>query len=485
MSRRATRIGGALLVALEGFGAKGAHAYEAAVSATVDAQIYQVTSPYGAPVVGRRRFTETLGLRVVDIQGPHDPRGPDLSAVMRLRLDADLGQDDAERDPSRGDRFVPGLAQAPLDLMMAYVEGRNYFGGPVGFRLGRQYVVDALGWWSFDGGLVRVTTPAYVAFEAFGGFEQRGGLSMLSTSRFEGDGVFRGDRRGMDGNLFPAYLSESKLAPAYGFAVASSGLRFLDTRLTYRKVVNRDTVLISPFPDANGNFSRTSGDRVSSERVGLAGTATANDLGTLQGNVVYDAYTQKLTDYGLSADFRGIDSIDLGVDGGYFLPTFDGDSIFNWFSHFGTTTLTARARWDASRRISFGGSGGVRRFSTEGANTLSDVLASVDGRYRSPDLALSLRAMDEHGERGLRRGADVSTRRSFERGLYDASAIVSLYDWSDALRPDRSTTSFTYVLGGGYRPFLLTRIGVEWEHSMNDLVGQRFRALCTLDLTVL
>jgi hypothetical protein len=481
MAGRAARIGLVLFVALQG---RAAHAYEAAVDATVDAQFYQMTSPYGDPVVRRRRFTETLGLRVVDIEGSHTPGGPELSAVMRLRLDADLGQDPAERDASRADRFIPGLAEEPLDLMMAYVEGRNYFGGPVGFRLGRQYVVDALGWWSFDGGLVRITTPAYVAFEAYGGFEQRGGLPMLSTSRFEGDGVFRGDRRGLGSDLWPAYLSESKLAPAYGFAIASAGLPFLDARLTYRKVVNRDTVLVSPFADANGNFVRTSGDRVSSERVGLAANATAANLGTLRGDVVYDAYVQKPTEYALSLDFRGIEAIDLGVDGEYFLPTFDGDSIFNWFSHFGTTTLTARARWDASRHVSFGGSGGVRRFSASG-NTLSDVLGSLDGVYRSPDLTVSLRGMDEQGERGLRRGGDVSTKRLFERGLYDAGAIVSLYDWSDALRPDRSTTSFTYVLAGGYRPFFRTHIGIEWEHSMNDLVGHRFRALCTLDLTVL
>jgi hypothetical protein len=63
--------------------------------------------------------------------------------------------------------------------------------------------------------------------------------------------------------------------------------------------------------------------------------------------------------------------------------------------------------------------------------------------------------------------------------------MASLYDWSDPLRPVASTTSFTYVLGGGYRPFRRAKIGLEWEHSMSELVGHRFRALATLDLTVL
>jgi len=75
-----------------------------------------------------------------------------LNAVARLRLDADFGIDPAEQSPSRPDRFVPGLEEAAFDMMMAYVEGAGYAGGLLGFRLGRQYVVDPLGWWSFDGG---------------------------------------------------------------------------------------------------------------------------------------------------------------------------------------------------------------------------------------------------------------------------------------------------------------------------------------------
>jgi len=57
------------------------------------------------------------------------------------------------------------------------------------------------------------------------------------------------------------------------------------------------------------------------------------------------------------------------------------------------------------------------------------------------------------------------------------------------LRPDRSATSFSYVLGGGINPTFMAfsrgRVGVEWEHTMNQLVGQRFRMLATLNFTVL
>jgi hypothetical protein len=483
MSRHGARVFTLLVAMPLVLGAPDARAYDAAVDASFSAQLYQVTSPFGS-VLRRRRFTEMLSLRIQDLQGDHDPKGPALGAVARLRLDSDFGQDPAERDPGSPGRYVPGLAEEPLDLMMAYVEGRNYAGGLVGFRLGRQYVIDPLGWWSFDGGLVRLTTPAHFSVEAYGGSEQRGGLP-LSTSRFEADGVFRGNRRGMDPQLWPAYLSESHLAPAYGVAIASAGLDWLDTRLTYRKVQNLDTVAVSPYPDLRGNFETLGGARVSSERLGWAGTATAAGVGSVQGAVVYDALAARPSEYAASIDWLPASTVDVGVDAGYFLPTFDGDSIWNWFAHMGTTTVEGRARWANTRHLAFSVTGGVRRFDTEGAAALADILGSIDATYRSPDEAASLRLMNESGERGRRRGGDAATRRFFVGGLYDASAVVSVYDWADPLRPAASATSFTYVLGGGFRPLPRTRLGVEWEHSMSDLVGQRFRAVCTLDLTVL
>ncbi|HVU00174.1 MAG TPA: hypothetical protein VHE30_00430 [Polyangiaceae bacterium] len=482
MAHTTARIGAVLAL---GAAARDAAAYEAAVDARLDAQVYQVTSPYGAPILSRRRYTETLGVRVVDIQGAHDPGRGELLAVMRLRLDADFGQDPAERNAQAEDRYVPGVSEMPLDLMMAYVEGRNYAGGHVGFRLGRQYVVDPLGFWSFDGALVRLDTDAFVAFEAYGGFEQRGGLPLLSTSRFEGDGVFRGDRRGLDGNYWPAYLSEKSLAPAYGFSVASSGLSFLDARLTYRKVIDQDTVLVSPYPDARGEFATTSESRTSSERVGAAVVATAKDLGSFRADGVYDLYFQKPTEYSATADVRAVKDLSFGAGAEYFLPTFDGDSIFNWFSHEGTTTFTGRARWSVTRRLAIGASGGVRRFGTDGLGTLTDTLASFDAAYRAPALELGLRGTDEEGSRGERRGADVFGRRTFQGGTWDTSVRLSLYQWADALRPDRDATSFTYVLGGGFSPYRKTRVAVEFEHSINELAPERFRALATLDFTVL
>ncbi len=119
---------------------------------------------------------------------------------------------------------------------------------------------------------------------------------------------------------------------------------------------------------------------------------------------------------------------------------------------------------------------------------LYDLSLDAGARYDYGRGSLGVRGGGETGQRGHRLGGDVTGRRRFS-ARYDAMCVLSLWDWSDALRPDRDATSFGYVLGAGLTPspnfFARSRIGLELEHEMNRVVGQRFRALLTLDLTVL
>jgi len=486
--------------------AEPAHAYEAEVDASIDAQYYTYQSPWGDPLVRRRRYTETLGLAVWNIQGSDNPRGARLSFQSRMRLDADFGQSSAERN-LRSDRYIPGLEEAPLDLMYAYLEGQRYFNGYLGFRLGRQYVIDTLGFWSFDGGLVSLTTPANLTFEAYAGFEQRGGgLPTVGTRRFEAQGVYRGDRYGFERDQWPAFLEESALAPAAGLAVEASGFGVLHSRLTYRKVINRDEVNISPFVDSGNGQYFLSGDRTSSERIGYSLRADSAKVGAVVGSAVYDLYNQILSEYAASASAFVTPKVTLGASFERYTPTFDGDSIWNWFSHSPTTSLLGRSEVRFSRKLDATLSGGVRWFETEGpvdyerifpkqapdrnvTGRLFDVSLDAGLRYRLGNGSLALRGGGETGERGHRLGGDLTARRYFGSGRYDGLCVLSLWDWSDALRPGRDATSFGYVLGAGVTPgpsfFARSRLGLELEHEMNRIVGQRFRALATLDFTVL
>jgi hypothetical protein len=478
-----------------------ANGYEAEVDASIDAQYYTLQSPWGEPLVRRRRYTETLGLAVWNIQGEQDARGARLSFQSRMRLDADFGQSSAERRLS-SEQYIPGLEEAPLDLMYAYLEGERYFDGYVGFRVGRQYVFDTLGFWSFDGALVSLSTPANLTFEGYAGFEQRGGgLPTFGTRRFEQQGVYRGDRYGYEANYYPSFLEEAALAPAAGLAVEAAAFGVLHSRLSYRKVINRDEVNVSPFVDAGEGQYFLSGDRVSSERVGYSLRASSAKVGALNGSVVYDFYNQLFSEYGVIADGYLTSKITVGASFERYTPTFDGDSIFNWFSHSPTTSALGRAEVRFSRRLDATLSGGVRWFETEGdpdgyatspdlekTARLFDV--SLDGglRYDLGNASVGIRGGGETGERGHRLGGDLTARRRFG-SRWDGLCVLSLWDWSDGLRQDRDATSFGYVLGAGLTPaptfFSRSRLGVEFEHEMNRVIGQRFRALLTLDFTVL
>jgi hypothetical protein len=479
----------------------GALAYEAEVDASIDAQYYTLQSPWGEPLLRRRRYTETLGLAVWNIQGQDDPRGARLSFQSRMRLDADFGQSSAERRLN-SEQYIPGLEEAPLDLMYAYLEGERYFNGYLGFRVGRQYLFDTLGFWSFDGALVSLSTPVDLTLEAYAGFEQRGGgMPTFGTRRFEQQGVYRGDRYGYEANYYPLFLEEAALAPAAGLAIEAAAFGVLHSRLSYRKVINRDEVNVSPFVDAGEGQYFLSGDRVSSERFGYSLRASSARVGALNGSVVYDFYNQLFSEYGVNADAYLTSKVTVGASFERYTPTFDGDSIFNWFSHSPTTSALGRVDVRFSRRVQATFSGGVRWFETEGdpesyatdadlqkTGRLFDV--SLDGglRYDLGKASVGVRGGGETGERGHRLGGDVTGRQRFST-RWDGLCVVSLWDWSDGLRQDRDATSFGYVLGAGLTPgpsfFSRSRLGLEFEHEMNRVVGQRFRGLLTLDLTVL
>jgi hypothetical protein len=494
-----------VLAALAGGGLFGvasrAAAYETEVDASVQAQFYTFASPYGQPLVRVRRYTDTLGLALHDLQGDRSAKGPVLSFRSRLRLDADFGKDPGESDPN-SPRFIPGVKQAPLDLMYAYLDGQRYFGGLVGFRLGRQYVTDVLGWWSFDGALVSLDTPAFLRIEAYAGMEQRSGLPLLGTPRYQADGVARGSRDGLANDQWTSYLEQSSVAPAVGVALATSGLGWLDARVTYRRVTNRDTVLVSPFADAGDGFVYVGGDRVSTERFGASARLEDFDYGAVFASAVYDLYTQATSEVEAGVDAYVTRALTLGADYEYFVPTFDGDSIFNWFEHAAQRSLTGRADVRLSRRLDVAARGGVRTFESlddpaawaatgepaDGKTDL-DVLASLGGGYRWNDGSVSVRSVLETGDRGHRVGGDVTTKKTYAAGYYDTLVVLSLYDWNDELRPERYATSFAYVLGAGISPGIdvlnTARLGVEWEHAMNRLVGQSYRVLATLDFSVL
>jgi hypothetical protein len=508
---RARRVRVALLTTLlVGAMPSSARAADAEITNDTAAQFYDVRSPTGQTILMRRRLTTTLGVGAYDLlHSPMgDPKAPELSFRARLRYDADFGASSDEQDHTRFSTFVPGYQDAlgAVDLMYGYLEGRRFLRGLLGFKLGRQYVVDALGWWSFDGGEVSITTPYYLRAEVYAGFEQRGGLP-LSTNRFEADGIWRGDRGGYDPSLYPAF-QPAAIAPAYGAAIESTGVTWIHGRLTYRRVYNTGGSNVSEF--ANGLYAPAvyDGTRISSDRLGYAVDATWAKHGGAKAGIVYDFYRNEVTSlYGTVDAFVG-QKVTVSADYDYYVPWYDGDSIWNFFAGEPTNDVGLRANVDVDDRISVSGGGRLKIYNVQtspfnpggasyspyanyAANAVEypnrgqpfDEGANVAARYRDGQTTLSLRGAGNWGDEGDRVGADLAAQRIFET-RYVATVRTGVWTWEDNLRPDRNATTFSYVLGLGYKFLSRSQAGFEWEHDMNRIVGQRFRVLAFLALAV-
>ena len=490
-------------------------AVEPEVTADTAAQFYEVTSPDGQRVLTRRRFTATLGVAGTDLLNKdklraQDPLAPELLFRARVRFDSDYGAGGEEANRQSPETLVPGFNRGPIDLMYAYVEGRRFFKGVAGFKLGRQYVTDVLGWWSFDGATVRATTPFFVAVEAYGGLEQRGGMP-LSTPRFERDGIMRGSRTNFDPAAWTSF-QPARVAPAFGAALESTGTSFVHTRVTYRRVYNTGASNVSMYDDGLRSPVQYDGTRVSSERIGYAFDGSLPDVGGVKGGLVYDLYVKKFSQLYLSTDVYATQKLTLSADFDHFRPTFDGDSIWNFFVSGPTNDIGGRLAYQANDHLGISGGGHVRLFNNQtesatddtteprlGAPTSPNGLASgnyypegafyvngggnVAAKYRYTRGNVSLRGAADGGGTGGRAGGDVYADHTFQN-RYLVSARAGAWYWKDSLRPDRSATSFGYVLGAGYILSPRSQAMVEFEHDVNRVVGNRFRLMLWLTLAV-
>jgi hypothetical protein len=481
------------------------------ISGDAVGQFYDVRSPTGETVLMRRRLTATLGVSVYDLlnAAPGDPKAADISFRARLRYDADYGASGATADPTATTNFVPGFSQGLVDLMYGYLEGRRLLKGWLGFKLGRQYVTDALGWWSFDGGEVSLTTPYFVKAEAYGGLEQRGGMP-LSTSRFESEGVWMGNRSNFDPLLYPSF-QPAAVAPAVGVALESTGVTWIHGRLSYRRVYNTGSSNVSEFASPLYAPATYDGWRISSDRIGYAMDASWTGVGGAKAGILYDFYRAQVTQAYASIDGYLGQRVTVGADYDMYVPSFDGDSIFNFFAGEPMNDLGLRANVNVSDRLSIAAGGHVRAFDVQTApfnpgaavyspSTYAQVAAMppffptnghpfdeggyINARWRTGETNVGVRGTGNFGDEGDRVGGDVSAEHVFQT-RYVVSGRAGVWQWDDKLRPDRDATDFTYVAAFGYRFAPRSQAMVDWEHDMNRLVGQRFRLMFSVTLAVM
>jgi hypothetical protein len=220
----------------------------------------------------------------------------------------------------------------------------------------------------------------------------------------------------------------------------------------------------------------------------------------------YDLYAKKLGNIFASLDWYTSQTLTFSVDYDFYQPTFEADSIWNFFMSMPMNDLGLRASWDPTSRL--GISGGVRgrafsvatgpdkdlSFQTS-PNKLSSANyypsskldpmggANLAARYRVGEGSVGIRSVVDVADSGERVGVDVYGDRTLET-RFVLQGRAGVWQWNDQLRPDRDATSVGYVLGVGYKLFPRSLVLADFQHDINGLAGQRFRAMLWLTIAL-
>lgn len=371
-----------------------AHAYEFWLRAQTIGQAYQLRDYrlIGPDLfLGRRRYTQTLALRIWDVgdlaaarRKAHVPeRGLRISWQSYLRIDHDFGDYTAGRItlpltvPVRRDALdaIPELGEsvASLDLLYGYLELAGLFDDRMTLQIGRMLADDGWGAAGVDGGAIRFAVPdTPLAVSASAGLRVRAS-SPLGLAAYELDGTSGAACREYVEGATPGTgawklidrsraITNSALSsdyeycpqrdvrqPTVGVAVATRPLAGFGAELGYRRTWSRSVGQIGPvnrldFPDLGlypNDFGQAPASGVDEERLwarahgelrvhGIAVAPYADVRYSLLHAVIDRA------DAGVRLT-RGDHTLEPSIE--HFYPTFDGDSIFNAFSIEPTTDL--------------------------------------------------------------------------------------------------------------------------------------------------
>jgi hypothetical protein len=413
-----------------------AHAYEFWLRAQTIGQAYQLRDyQLIGPdlLLGRRRYTQTLALRIWDIgdlaaarRAAHLPeRGLRISWHSYLRVDHDFGDYTGGRVtlqlsvPVRRDALdvIPELSEsvATLDLLYGYLELAGMIDDRLTLRIGRVLADDGWGTAAVDGAEARFELPATpLAITASAGLRVRAS-SPLGLAAYELDGTsgaacqeyVEGPTPGtgtwqlVDRNRAIAnhrlasdfeYCPQREVwQPTVGLAVATTRVHGFGAELGYRRTWSDSVGLIGAvdrlaYPDLGlypDELGQAPASGVDEERLwarahgelrarGIAIAPYADVRYSLLHAVVDRA------DAGVRLS-RGEHSLEPSIE--YFSPTFDGDSIFNAFSIEPTTDL--RLAYQRAGAVSVRATGWLRAYRHEaGASSLAGGLdAGIDHAF--------------------------------------------------------------------------------------------------------
>ncbi|HEY3351893.1 MAG TPA: hypothetical protein VGQ83_01470 [Polyangia bacterium] len=400
-----------------------AAAYDWDLQADTVGQGYQVrrfSGDGGTEMLSRRRLTQSVGLGVYNLlpeEWTEDGKKNQIYVVTRLRFETDFG--DYPKLSARQD--IPELQRYAFTLLYGYVGGRDLF-GHVDFQLGRQITIDLMDFYSFDGLLVRVRAPRYLAVEVMGGAEVRAEWPLASPI-FELDGTSRHARD-------PQARPQQEDAPAgtYGVALETWGLRNLYSRLAYRATLSPTRGREADEPAAAPIQERLAWQ--------LQGRLLDGKLQPAVG-LRYDFMNMRFDEIEAALRVPAWRHHALVAEYLRSAPIFDGDSIFNVFAN--APYQDVRVGWDfTAAGVSGYARGFVRLFQDGGTawdlgGAAGAQLAVAGGRGR-----VRCDAYYEGGYAGRHTGLDARTRWDLVRGWLAADGRVTVVSTAPpAATPDR------------------------------------------------
>lgn len=409
-----------------------------------EAYMVRMPGPQGQ-LVGRRRLSQYVNLGVYELLPPREPdelrraaEDGQLQIVSSMRLRHDFG---SFVQSARGDgrALLASLDDRQIDLLFGYLEGRR-LGGWVDFKAGRQFEMSGLDFYAFDGGWVRVATPAHIAVEAFGGL-QVDGTSLFGFPTFELDGT-------------QGTSADDSMSPMVGAAFSLDAVKFADARFAYRRTWSPESI--------NGDIADV--DRV-------PGVGTVVDQEIVSASVMLRLAKERLSPFAAARYNLGtsrLDDLSAGVwwsitdihsvRAQYLrtIPAFDLDSIWNVFASepFEDVRVTYQVQtsphWAVYGRFQgrFFGADATAALGTEPEDeTVFGGGGGAGTIYRRRRFGMRADFYGLGGEGGTRVGGSIDTRTHvwYDRLALDARFYGLYYD--DDLQPDR--TGYSVALQAG------------------------------------
>jgi hypothetical protein len=519
-----------IAVLLVGVLASPASAYEFWLNTRTYGQAYQLREYrlVGPDLfLGRRRFTQTLALRIWDIGNfaadRRRSRLPDngfrVSWHSYLRIDHDFGIYTSGRirlsELVRRDAIdvVPELAEsvAGLDLLYGHVSIDGIAGGRASLQLGRVLVDDGWGTSGVDGGTVRVEVPSTpLAVSVTGGLRVRAS-SPLGLSAYELDGTsgagcreyveaatpgagawklidrnrtITNSRLDSDYEYCP---QREKLQPTVGASIVTSKLRHIGAEVGYRRTWSSTVGLIDKvdrldFPDQGlypNEFGQAPDSGVNEERVyaRVHGSFTGGPIAIRPfASARYSLLHAVLdrADLGVRLE-RGKHGLEPKLE--YFYPTFDGDSIFNVFSI--EPAADARLGYHYHGVVRATANAWLRRYAGGNDAYAGGLDASIEQRV-TPRLHARGDALWDDGYGGRRVGGSGEAGWRVTPKTWLRGRAIVLGVAPDDGRPRYVTTST--VLSSSMRIGDTAALHLIGESSFDDRQTGQLRGLVILDL---